>query len=73
MPKEWLWNEVSVEAALKSHDYRDNINYLITQGDALLQKQSYSDAKAAYLKALQIEPQNKLLQKRLDWVKAAGY
>ena len=73
LPKEWLWNEVAVEAALKSHDYRDNINYLITEGDALFQKQSYADAKAAYLKALQIEPQNRLVQKRLNFIKAAGY
>jgi hypothetical protein len=73
LPKEWLWNEVAVEAALKSHDYRGNINYLITEGDALLQKQSYADAKAAYLKALQIDPQNRLVQKRLDFVRTAGY
>jgi hypothetical protein len=73
LPKEWLWNEVAVESALKSHDYRNNINYLITEGDALLQKQSYADAKEAYLKALQIEPHSALVEKRLEFLRTHGH
>ena len=73
LPKEWLWNEVAVEAALKAQDYRNNVNYLITQGDALLQKRSFADAKAAYLKALQIDPKNGRVAKRLEFIRAYGY
>ncbi len=73
LPKEWLWNEVAVEAGLKAQDYRGNANYLITEGDALLAKQSYSDAKTAYLRALQIDPRNALVEKRLEIIRAYGY
>jgi hypothetical protein len=73
LPKEWLWNEVAVEAAIKGQSDKNNINYLITQGDALLQKQSYIDAKAAYLKALQMVPGNGLVQRRLDFIRSRGY
>jgi hypothetical protein len=73
LPKEWLWNEVAVEAAIKSQDHRNNVNYLITEGDALLQKQSYIDAKATYLKALKIVPGNGLVQRRLDFIRSRGY
>ncbi len=73
LPKEWLWNEVAVEAALKAQDYRGNINYLITEGDALLAKKSYVDARTAYLQALQIDPKNALIEKRLEFLRAYGY
>lgn len=73
LPKEWLWNEVAVEAALKARDYGNNISYYITEGDALFRKQSYIDAKTAYLRALQIDPKNSVVRKRLDLLRAAGY
>jgi tetratricopeptide (TPR) repeat protein len=73
LPKEWLWNEVAVEAGLKAQDYRGNINYLLTEGDALLATRSHADAKAVYLKALQIDPKNGLVAKRLEFLRAYGY
>lgn len=56
LPKEWLWNEVAVEAGLKAKVYPKNINYYITMGDAFLAKRSYKEAKEAYLKAQTINP-----------------
>jgi tetratricopeptide (TPR) repeat protein len=73
LPKEWLWNEVAVEAALKAQDYKGNANYRITEGDAFLAKQSYWDARTAYLQALQINPDNSLVKKRLEYLHAYGY
>jgi hypothetical protein len=73
LPKEWLWNEVAVEAALKAKVYRNNINYYITIGDAFYAKRSYRESKQAYQKALKVDPYNTTANKRLNLLKALGY
>ena len=73
LPKEWLWNEVAVEAALKAKVYPNNLNYFITMGDAFFAKRSYREAKEAYLKAEAINPQSSIVLKRLDLIRSYGY
>jgi hypothetical protein len=73
IPKEWLWNEVAVEAALKAQDYGWNVNYSITIGDAFLAKQNYQEAKRAFSKAQMIDPENEKVKQRLDFLRAQGY
>ena len=41
-PKEWLWNEVAVEAALKAQDAPNRGNYYETIGDAFFAKRELS-------------------------------
>lgn len=73
MPKEWAWNEVAVEAGIKARDFRRNINFYITMGDAFFAKKSYKDAKVAYLKAKEIAPYNRIVIERLETLKTYGY
>ena len=72
IPKEWLWNEVVTEAAIKSKDSPRRINFLITIGDAFLAKKDYKDAKGAYLKAIKIDPNSKVVSDRLEFLRAYG-
>jgi hypothetical protein len=73
LPKEWLWNEVAVEAALKAKDYPRNINYLITMGDAFLAKRSYLQAVEAYRRAQKINPASNEVITRLQFLRSYGY
>ena len=73
LPKEWLWSEVAVEAALKAKDYSGNINYYLTMGDAFLSKGSYRDAKESFLRAQSINSQNNYVRQRLDLLRSMGY
>jgi hypothetical protein len=73
LPKEWLWNEVAVEAALKAQDYGWNVNYSITMGDAFYAKGSYAEAKNAYVKALEKNAESEVVRKRLELLKSYGY
>lgn len=73
MPKEWLWNEVVMEATIKANYFRRNSNFYITMGDAFFAKKTYQDAKAAYLKAWEINPDSNVIKKRLDLIKAYGF
>jgi hypothetical protein len=73
MPKEWLWNEVVTEAAIKSKDSPHRVNFLITIGDAFFAKKSYEEAKGTYLKAKKIEPDNRTLKERIEYLKAYGH
>jgi len=73
MPKEWLWNEVVVEATLKARAFRRNMNFYITAGDAFAAKKSYKEARAEYLKALKINPENTVAKQRLDIIESYGY
>ena len=66
MPKEWLWNEVITEAALKSPPLRGKPDFYITIGDALSAKRNYPDARTAYLKAKELAPRNIVIQQKLD-------
>jgi hypothetical protein len=65
-PKEWLWNEVAVEAALKAHDAPNRGNYYETMGDAFFAKRSYEEAREAYSKALDLKPGNTRLRNQVD-------
>jgi hypothetical protein len=65
-PKEWVWNEVIMEAALKSINFSDNINYYITMGDAFFALRNYTAARNAYLRAWKINPQSSLVRQRLS-------
>jgi hypothetical protein len=73
IPKEWLWNEVVTEAAIKSKNSPHRINFLITIGDAFFSKKGYEEAKGAYLKALEIDPNNSIVNDRLQFLKTYGY
>jgi hypothetical protein len=73
LPKEWLWNEVIVEAALKARAFRRNMNFYITIGDAFVAKKSYKEARAEYLKVLKMDPENAVARQRLDIIKSYGY
>lgn len=69
IPKEWLWNEVITEAALKAmHSLSRNIriNYYVTIGDAFFAKKNYDEAKTAYSNALKLGPENIAVRKRFD-------
>jgi hypothetical protein len=65
-PKEWLWNEVAVEAALKAHDATNRGNYYETMGDAFFAKRSYGEAREAYSKALDLKPGSTRLRNQVD-------
>jgi len=65
-PKEWLWNEVAVEAALKAQDAPNRGNYYETMGDAFFAKRSYEEAREAYFKALDLKPGNTRLRNQVD-------
>jgi len=65
-PKEWLWNEVAVEAALKAKDSPNRGNYYETMGDAFFAKRSYIEAREAYTKALDLKPGNTRLRNQID-------
>ena len=65
-PKEWLWNEVAVEAALKAHDAPNRGNYYETMGDAFFAKRSYEEAREAYSKALDLKPGSTRLRNQVD-------
>ncbi len=73
LPKEWLWNEVAVEAALKAQSAGSNINYYITIGEAFLAKKSFDQSKEAFLKARKMDPHNTFVEKRLDLLRSYGY
>jgi hypothetical protein len=65
-PKEWLWNEVAVEAALKAKDSPNRGTYYETMGDAFFAKRSYQEAREAYSKALALKPGNTRLRNQVD-------
>jgi hypothetical protein len=65
-PKEWLWNEVAVEAALKAQDAPNRGNYYETMGDAFFAKRSYEEAREAYSKALDLKPGSTRLRNQVD-------
>jgi hypothetical protein len=65
-PKEWLWNEVAVEAALKAQDAPNRGNYYETMGDAFFAKRNYQDAQESYSKALALKPGNTRLQNQIE-------
>ncbi|MEW6002731.1 MAG: hypothetical protein AB1638_08820 [Nitrospirota bacterium] len=74
MPKEWLWNEVVIEAAQKALNFRRrNPDFYITMGDAFFAKKSYYDAKVAYSRALEISPGSQIAKERLDLINAYAY
>ena len=65
LPKEWLWNEVAVEATLKAGSIKNNANFYITAGDAFLAARNFRDAGQAFLKALDRDPGNGIAQQRV--------
>jgi len=65
-PKEWGWNEVIKEAALKSMNFRGNINFNITMGDAFFAQRNYAAARNAYLQAWKINPESSIVRERLN-------
>jgi hypothetical protein len=73
VPKEWLWNEVVTEAAIKIKDSPHKINFFTTIGDAFLAKKDYGDAKGSYLTAQKIDPNNSIVNDRLELLKTYGY
>ena len=73
MPKEWLWNEVITESAIKLKYDSRNVNLYITMGDAFLAKNNYQNAKAAYLAAQEISPESGIIKKKLDMINSHGY
>jgi hypothetical protein len=66
LPKEWLWNEVAVEAAIKAGSVTNNANFYITAGDAFLAARNFRDAGQAFLRALDRDPGNKIARQRLE-------
>lgn len=73
LPKEWLWGEVVTEALVKAKDSPQRANFYVTIGDAFMAKKSYMDARAAYGKALQADPENPTVRERLQFLDAYGY
>ena len=65
LPKEWLWNEVAVEATIKAGSIKNNVNFYLTAGDAFLAARNFRDARQAFLKALDRDPANGIAQRRL--------
>lgn len=65
-PKEWGWNEVIKEAALKSMNFPGNINFYITMGDAFFAQRNYTASRNAYLKAWKINPESSIVRERLN-------
>jgi hypothetical protein len=72
IPKEWAWNEVITEAAIKAGNLRKNVNFHITLGDAFLGKKDYAKAKMYYLKAKEIDTGNSIVKERLDYLNTHG-
>jgi len=72
VPKEWLWGEVVTEALLKVKDSPKKTNFYITIGDAFLAKKSYADARAAYFRVMETEPNNSIVQERLRFLEGYG-
>lgn len=70
IPKEWLWNEVAVEAALKVKDAPNRAAYFETMGDALFAKRSYQEAREAYVKAFELKPGDNLLRSHIEQLDA---
>jgi hypothetical protein len=70
IPKEWLWNEVAVEAALKAQDAPNRANYYETMGDAFFAKRSYQEAREAYSKAFELRPDSTMLKNRIEQLDA---
>ncbi len=66
IPKEWLWNEVVVEAALKAKDAPNRANYYETMGDAFFAKRRYQEAREAYVKAFALKPGDTGLRNRIE-------
>jgi len=69
IPKEWLWNEVAVEAALKAKDAPNKGDYYETMGDAFFAKKSYHEAMQAYKSALALKPGNARIAQQLSILK----
>ncbi|MFA6055803.1 MAG: hypothetical protein WC769_10545 [Thermodesulfovibrionales bacterium] len=69
LPKEWLWNEVAVEATLKAGSIKNNVNFYLTAGDAFLAARNFRDAMQAFQKALERDPENDIAQKRIGALK----
>ncbi|MEW6570589.1 MAG: hypothetical protein AB1390_05385 [Nitrospirota bacterium] len=70
IPKEWVWNEIIMEASQKARDFKNRSDFYVTMGDAFLAKRSYPDALTAYLKAEEISPQSAAVQERLRHLKS---
>jgi tetratricopeptide (TPR) repeat protein len=70
IPKEWAWNEVAVEAALKAKDAPNRANYFETMGDAFFAKRSYQEAREAYFKAFELTPDSTRLRSRIEQLDA---
>jgi hypothetical protein len=71
LPKEWIWHEVISEARLKSRGFfskQIQANFLITTGDAYLSTKNYEYAKAAYIRAWGIDPDNSMVRARLQFL-----
>ncbi len=68
LPKDWLWGEVVTEALVKAKDSPRRANFYVTIGDAFMAKKSYMDARAAYEKALQTDPENSTVRERLQFL-----
>ncbi|MDQ7787191.1 MAG: hypothetical protein RDU01_06245 [Thermodesulfovibrionales bacterium] len=66
LPKDWLWNEVAVEAALKAKDAPNKGDYYETMGDAFFVKRSYSEAGQAYRSALALKPGDSRIAQQLS-------
>jgi len=66
IPKEWLWNEVAVEAALKAKDAANKGTFYLTMGDAFFAKKSYNQAKEAYTAAFAFDPGNSHAKQQLQ-------
>jgi hypothetical protein len=76
MPKEWIWNEVLLEAVLKSKGFWSNTiqsNFYITIGDALFARKYYREAKAEYLKAMHLNNKNDAARNKLAILSFYGY
>jgi len=66
IPKEWLWNEVAVEAALKAKDAPNKGDYYETMGDAFFSKRSYPEAIQAYRSAFVLKPGDTRITQQLS-------
>lgn len=73
IPKEWLWSEVVTEALLKVRESPKRANFFITIGDAFINKKSYQDARSAYIKALETDPDNAVVRDRIKYLESYGY
>jgi hypothetical protein len=76
IPKEWIWNEVLVEATLKSGGFWSrNVqsNFFTTIGDAFFARQNYGEARTAYLRALALDRSNQAANNKLAVLRYYGY